>query len=234
MKRLVAGWLTLWALQGPVYAGLFDDDEARRQIATLQKESNERLQQLEVANRQMLDLVNQIEHMQTDIADLKGKVDELTYGLQAAQKRQQDLYVDLDSRLKPFEGEKNQAQAQAENQVLNAVTANIRAGKYKEAMFSLHKFIATYPQSKQLGTAYYWLGMSQAGMKHYAGAQASLHKVAAEYADDRYAPDAMLALASVQASQGDKTASIQTLYALRERYASSPAAQQAKRALLTQ
>lgn len=229
MKKWLIAIGLLAAVQA--HAGLFDDNEARRQIDELQKESNLRLQQLETANRKMLDLMNQIQEMQRDIAELKGKVDELTYGLQVAQKRQQDLYVDLDSRIKPFENSKNQAQLQAENKTLNAVTANIRAGKYKEAAFSLQKFINANPQSSQLGTAYYWLGMSQAGMKNFSAAESSLRRVIDSYADDTHAPDAMLALASVQSSSGNKAAARQTLQALVERYADSQAAQQARQAL---
>jgi tol-pal system protein YbgF len=231
MKKGLAGLLMLGVWQLQAHAGLFDDDEARRQIAVLQKQSNERLQQLEIANRKMLDLANQVEQMQSDIAQLKGKVDELDYGLQTAQKRQQDLYVDLDNRIKPIEGIRSQVQAQAANKVLNAVTVNVRAGKYREAMLSLQKFIAAHPQSEQLGAAYYWLGMSQAGMKNFTDAHRSLSTVAAEFPEDSHAPEALLALASVQASQGDKAASVQTLNVLVERYSNSTAAQQAKRAL---
>jgi tol-pal system protein YbgF len=230
MKKVLVGTLLgLWQLQAQ--AGLFDDDEARRQIATLQEQSNTRLQQLEMANRKMLDLANQVEQMQSEIAALKGKVDELNYGLQITQKRQQDLYVDLDSRIKPIEDIKSQAQTQAATKLLHTVTANIRAGKYKEAMWSLQKFIATYPHSEQMGAAYYWLGMSQAGLKHFTEARTSLAKVAADFPTDSHAPDALLALASVEASQGNKVAAVQTLSTLVERYNDSTAAQQAKKAL---
>ena len=184
-----------------------------------------------MANRKMLDLANLVEQMQSDIAELKGRVDEVNYGLQMAQKRQQDLYVDLDNRLTSFEAGKSQAQLSTESKILHTASAYIHAGKYDEARVSLQKFIAAHPHSKQLGTAYYWLGMSQAGMKNFTSAQLLLTKVATEFPDDPHAPEALLALASVQASQKDKAASVQTLHALIERYSQSTAAQQAKKAL---
>jgi tol-pal system protein YbgF len=212
-------------------AGLFDDDVARQQITDLQKESNLRLQQLEAANRKMLDVVNQMQQMQSDIAKLTGKVDELSYELGMAQKRQQDLYVDLDARLLPFENSKIQAQIQSETKILDVVTANIRAGKYPQAMFSLKKFMTTYPQSKQLGAAYYWLGMSYVGMKDFSNAKINLQKVVTDFSETAHAPDALLAIASIAANQGDTAVSTQTLRTLIQRYGNSAAAQQAKAAL---
>lgn len=221
----------LWFVHAVAQAGLFDDDEARRQIAHLQKESDTRLQQLEIANRKMLDLVNQLTSMQSHIAELKGRMDELTFALQTSQKQQQDLYVDVDNRIKLLEEVKNQVQPPIDNKLFAAVTANIRAGKYKEARFSLQKFIEQSPKSPQLAVAYYWLGMSQAGLKQLTEASVSLRKVFTDYPEDSYAPEAMLALGSVQAAQGNKAVSSQTLHTLIGRYANSTAAQHAKKFL---
>lgn len=231
MKKQLLGIFISLFLQVPALAGLFDDDQARQQIAALKAESHERLQQLEIANRKMLDLVNQVERMQTEIAQLKGRVDELNYGLESTQKRQQDLYVDLDSRLSSKENQKLSDPTLVEEKNLNAIVNNVQAQKYKAAMFSLQKFIANYPESKQMGAAYYWLGMSYAGMKQWHEAEITLHKVITMYPEDLHTPNAMLALASVQLSQENKMASNRTLQLLIQRYKESPAAQQAKRAL---
>lgn len=232
MKRLILLTLVgLFSIQTSVLAGLFDDDKARQQIAALKVESHERLQQLEMANRKMLDLANHVERMQAEIAQLKGRVDELNYSLESTQKRQQDLYVDLDSRMNSKENQKPVDQTLVEEKTLNTIANNVQAQKYKAALFSLQKFIANYPESKQMGAAYYWLGMSYAGMKQWHEAELTLHKVMTMYPEDPYAPNAMLALASVQLSQENKMASNRTLQLLIQRYKESSAAQQAKRAL---
>src|SRR5208283_218551 len=92
----------------PAHAALFDDDEARHRIDVLkgrvdQLESsiNERLGALEstVKNQGLVDLLHDVEDIKADVAKLRGQNEVLTYELDQAQKRQRDLYLDLDGRL---------------------------------------------------------------------------------------------------------------------------------------
>ena len=93
-------------------AALFDDDEARRRIEStnvrltqLQREIEDRLTALEqqVKGQGLADLSNQMQVLQSDIAKLRGQIEVVTYELEQAQKRQRDLYVDLDTRLRKIE-----------------------------------------------------------------------------------------------------------------------------------
>ena len=61
----------------------------------------------------MLDLQSQIEALSTEIRKLRGQNEELTHGLQDAEKRAKDFYVDLDTRLRHFESEEASAQGVA-------------------------------------------------------------------------------------------------------------------------
>jgi tol-pal system protein YbgF len=97
----------------PARAALFDDDEARKRIELLrgrvdQLESSlkDRLGALEdtVKGQGLLDLLRDVEQIKTDIARLRGQYEVLTYELEQAQKRQRDLYLDLDSRVRKLEG----------------------------------------------------------------------------------------------------------------------------------
>ena len=93
-------------------AALFDDEEARKRIAAtntrldqLQKDLETRLSALEQqAKNQGLDLLRDLEAVKADVAKIRGQIEVLTYELAEAQKRQRDLYVDLDSRLRKIEG----------------------------------------------------------------------------------------------------------------------------------
>jgi len=96
----------------PAHAGLFDDDEARRRIDALRKElaqqglDNEaRIQKLEdqLRNIGVVELVQQLEQMNQEIARLRGQIEVLANENQQLQKRQRDFYLDLDSRLKRVE-----------------------------------------------------------------------------------------------------------------------------------
>jgi cell division protein FtsB len=99
--RVISIALLLAALGAQqAHAGLFDDDEARRQVSDLQLKSNERLDT--VAKGQM-ELANQIQALRDENARLRGQVETLNYELDAATKRQKDFYIDLDTRLRKLE-----------------------------------------------------------------------------------------------------------------------------------
>ena len=96
-------------------AGVFDDEEARRQIAQQQvvignlrtqaQTLDERIVKLEelLGNQPLLELNNQIESLKLDLNKLQGQIEVLANENDQAQKRQKDFYVDLDSRLRKVE-----------------------------------------------------------------------------------------------------------------------------------
>ena len=97
----------------PAQAGVFDDDEARHRIDVLkgrvdQLESslNQRIGALEstVKSQGLVDLLKDVEDIKADVAKLRGQYEVLTYELDQSQKRQRDLYLDLDGRLRKLEG----------------------------------------------------------------------------------------------------------------------------------
>jgi tol-pal system protein YbgF len=104
--------VALFLVAHVAHAALFDDDEARRRIEStnvrltqLQREIEDRLTALEqqVKGQGLADLSNQMQGLQSDIAKLRGQIEVVTYELEQAQKRQRDLYVDLDTRLRKIE-----------------------------------------------------------------------------------------------------------------------------------
>ena len=110
LRLTLAG--TLLALSFGAGAALFDDDVARQRIADtnvrlsqLQSQLEARLLQLEqqLKSGGLIDLANQLEGARVDLAKLRGQIEVLTYELAEAQKRQRDLYVDLDSRMRKIE-----------------------------------------------------------------------------------------------------------------------------------
>jgi len=93
------------------HAGLFDDEEARKNIAAtqarldgLQRNLEARLAAMEQQTKeQSLDLLRDVEGMKSDLAKIRGQIEVLVYELGEQQKRQKDLYVDLDSRMRKME-----------------------------------------------------------------------------------------------------------------------------------
>lgn len=124
-------------------AALFDDDEARRRIestnvrlAQLQREIEDRLTALEqqVKGQGLADLSNQMQGLQSDIAKLRGQIEVVTYELEQAQKRQRDLYVDLDTRLRKIESSAAGAERTEPANLANAAAGAPPAGAPPQAL----------------------------------------------------------------------------------------------------
>jgi len=129
VRTAVAG-VALFAIAHVAQAAFFEDDDARRRIeatnirlSQLERRVEERLAALEqqTKGQGLADLANQLQLLQSDVAKLRGQVEVVTYELEQAQKRQRDLYVDLDSRMRKLET----AAAAAEK---NAATSPPAAG----------------------------------------------------------------------------------------------------------
>jgi tol-pal system protein YbgF len=132
--RLVLATLAFAGFTQAAHAGLFDDDEARKRIdATaarvdkLQRDLDTRIADLEQQFKsQGLNLLNELEAIKGDIAKIRGQIEVLTYELNEAQKRQKDLYVDLDTRMRKLEGGPSGG-APADNAVAGTPSADAAA-----------------------------------------------------------------------------------------------------------
>jgi len=109
----IAAAAILAAASLPAAAGLFDDDEARRRIEMLKQELSQqgrdneaRIAKLEesIRNIGVVELVRQLDELNSEIAKLRGQIEVLSNENQQLQKRQRDFYLDLDSRMKRLEG----------------------------------------------------------------------------------------------------------------------------------
>ncbi len=113
-NRAVLGLGLLLASQ-LTWAGLFTDSEAQKKIVDLQTQ-NQQLQQRIMAleervnkldtllrSQGLMDLLQSVESMKNDLANMRGQLEVNTNNVDTTQKRQKDLYVDLDSRLRKLE-----------------------------------------------------------------------------------------------------------------------------------
>jgi len=104
--------LALAFVGGVAHAALFDDEEARKRIAEtnvrltqVQKQLEDRVATLEqqLKSQGLVEMFGAVEQLKADIARMRGQIEVLTHELGEAQKRQRDLYVDLDSRMRRLE-----------------------------------------------------------------------------------------------------------------------------------
>jgi tol-pal system protein YbgF len=234
--------LAALAVAGPARAGMFDDEEARRQIADVRRQVEAQAKTLariesEVTDKKaLLELVNQIDALKAEIAGLRGQIEVVANRVEGLDKRQKDLYVDLDTRLRKFESAKIEqdkvaASAQAEQQAYEAGLGQFKANNYGAAIQSLQSFLAAYPQSQLAPSAQYWIGNAHYALREYRNAISAQQKLISAWPDSAKAPDALLNIASSQAEMGDAKGSRATLQSLVSKYPNSPAAEQAKQRL---
>jgi tol-pal system protein YbgF len=246
----VLAGLVFSAVVGTAQAALFDDEEARarieavrRQVTTNQQTVDERLNRIETEvrdRRALMDLSTQIEALRGDLSRIRGQMEVLLNQSETADKRQKDLYLDIDTRLRKLEqvkeatAEKPAADAPAsaeETKAYEAALNQFKLGNYPLAISALQGLLVTYPNSKLAPNAQYWIGMAHAAQRDYKGAIAAQQKVLNAWPNDPKAPDAMLNIATSQEAMGDRRGAQKTLEGLYEKYPASQAAASAKQRL---
>ena len=255
--RLAPATLAFWAalLTSAAHAALFDDDEARKQINQLksqtearQKSIEERLAAIDARLSQMdstgqnraVDLAQLIESLKQDMARLRGQIEVLANQTETLERRQKDLYVDLDNRLRRLEQNQTQLQdklsqgersAAAEKQAYETALNQFKLGNYQLSITSFQNFMTNFSNSEMLPSAQYWIGNAYYAMRDYKSAIAAQQKVVRLWPENSKAPDALLNIASSQAELGQSSAARETLRTLVKKYPSSSASEQAKQRL---
>jgi tol-pal system protein YbgF len=266
-----------WFAAAPAAAALFDDNEARRQISAERKRVDDvsaqvgaqgqqldaiggRLGKIEEAlgkNQAVLDLFREIEGLKQELARMRGQMEVLHNGVEQAQKRQQDFYVDLDTRLRRVEsaaappaqgavlpgGDMSSgskpgatppapvpgATSSAETRAYEAAQNLRRIGNYQGAIVAFQNFLKQYPKSNLGPSAQYWIGDSYFNMRDFRLAIASQRLLLSSYPDSNKVPDALLNIASSQAELGETAAARKTMDDLVAKHPGSDAADKARR-----
>lgn len=253
---------------GPAAAGLFDDEIARKQIAEQQKRVDELRQQSEgmaarltkieddAKAQPVLALASEIEKLREEMRSLRGQIEVLGNSIESVTKRQRDMYVDLDQRLRRFEqpgaaiapaaaaapaatgaeAPKTAAASSSattvsveENEAYERAQGQRRIGNYQGAITAFQGFVAKYPKSTLAPRAQYWIGDSYFNLRDFKNAIASQQKLLATYPDSASVPDALLNMASSQLEAGDTATARKTMESLIARYPTSDAAEKARR-----
>jgi tol-pal system protein YbgF len=233
--------------------GLFDDNEARRRIDILRQEVTEnqrqvaeQLKKLDAAvsaasdRSALIQLSTQVENLSNEMARMRGQLEVLGNQAETADRRQKDLYLDIDTRLRKLEQAREgtapdkpaatpEADASpAEMRAYQAALDQFKLQNYPMAVSAMQGFLVTYPSSKLAPNAQYWVGMAYSGQRDYKQAIAAQRKLLSTWPDSDKAPDAMLSIASAQETMGDRKGAQKTLEELVAKYPKSAAAASAK------
>jgi tol-pal system protein YbgF len=232
----------------PARAAIFGDDEARKAILDLRQQVtdladrdskqiadlNKRIDQLQSSQSGQLELANQIDALRQQVEQLRGKIEELTNNLTQLQKRDKDLYTDLDARLKKLEPQNVTVDGhttsidRGEQSAYDTALSQFRASDFRTAVTSLQSFVARYPDSPFAPSAQYWLGSSYYALKDYKSAVAAQQVIVDRYPDSPRTPDALLNIAASQVELNDRVHAKATLSKVMKDYPDSDQAKVAK------
>jgi tol-pal system protein YbgF len=247
MKPSAALLLGLCLIAGAARAGVFDDEEARKAVAALrvQVEADQNAVQERLAKIEMLvqdrsiDLARQIDELKQEMARLRGQIEVQAHQIETLDRRQKDLYVDLDARLRKLEASAKEQEKQAaeatdavsEGKAYEAALNQFKLGNYQASVAAFQSFLASFPDSQQVSSAQYWIGNAYYALRDYKTAIAAQQKLLESWPDSAKAPDALLNIASCQAEMGQTRTARETLKDLLKKYPGTPAADQAKQRL---
>ncbi|OHX13391.1 tol-pal system protein YbgF [Chromobacterium sphagni] len=242
MKRLAIHSALLLILTGCATSS--DLEATRRQIDQVNRQASTRLSEVEskLSNDKLLEMVSQVENLKAEVAKLRGDVEVLNYNLQTTQKRQNDLYNDLDGRLSHLEGTGKQDASQPAAQQASSGDSQaspdydkalnlLRARDFPNAINALGLYIQQNPQAPQAAEASYWLGVAHTALRQYDAAIDIHRRFVEQYPSNHFAPDAMRNIGTCQRDLGQVDQAKNTFRRLIKLYPKSDAAQKAKQQL---
>src|ERR1035437_2552344 len=183
MKLHAALLLGLCLVPGAARAGLFDDDEARKDLAALraqvganQKAAEERLARIEtLVQDRAIELAKLIDELKQDLARMRGQIEVQANQIETLDRQQKDLYADLDARLRKLGASAQAQEKQAasapdplvEGKAYEAALNQFKLGNYQSSVAVFQSFLASYRESQQVSSAQYWIGNAYYALRDY-------------------------------------------------------------------
>lgn len=236
------------------FAGLFDDEEARKAILEL-REKVESIEQARVKDKQaaqayqdipqglqslrdentqikrnLLDLQALIEQLRSDLSKQVGQQEQLAKDVSELQRRQRDLAQGVDDRMRRLEPVKVNLDGRefladpVEVKEFEAALALLRKSDFKSATQFFLDFLRRYPQSGYQSLGLFWLGNAQYANRDYREAITNFKSSADTNPSSSKAPEALLAMANSQLELKDVRSARRTLEDLIRLYPQSEAA----------
>ncbi len=255
LLTLFAGLLTpVWV--APTSAATLDElalrqNEMRQDMRALE----DRLRRIEAQlnNQGLLNLLNQMAELRAELSRLRGQQEEQQHAIAQTQRRQKELYEELDSRIKELASrpailtvapDAIQLQpsrtllgagldARSESRSYEAALNLFRSGDYQAAVGAFRAFLADFPSSALASNALYWMGLAHASLGDYTSAMQAYQRVINEFPASNKVPDAMLSLARARLQMGETAAAQSLLDQLVAKHPQTRAAENARKLLAT-
>jgi tol-pal system protein YbgF len=191
----------------------------------------------------MADLLQQIDSLQTEVRNLRGKIEVQDNEIERLKARQRELFSDIDKRVSDLEHRGTAVPAAAaapaaasaptaqEQQAYDAAFNLLKQGSYDRASKAFTDFIAKYPQSSLGGNAQYWLGQTYYVTRKFRQAREEFNKVGQDSVDAEKAADALLKVGYSSYELRDWAGARAALTQVSARYPGSAAAKAAEQRL---
>ncbi len=250
-SRLLVALFAALLVVNSAWAGLFEDDDARKAIIELRQrvetlrndvDQNQKILKEENAGlvKGLLDMQRQLELLRADMATARGVNEQLSKEMADLQRRLKDdaqVVKALNERLARLEPAKVNIDGvdvmvdPAERRDFDAALVVFRRGDFLAAQNLFVGFLARYPASPYALSALFWLGNAQYATRDYKEAVINFRALIARNAEHPRAPEAVLSVANCQLELKDTKGARKTLADLIKAYPQSEAAVAAKERL---
>jgi tol-pal system protein YbgF len=225
-------------------------------LAAPPQDLNARVTRLEqqLSNQTLVDMHTRIESLQREVQQLRGLVEEQAHTIVGLQRRQRELYMDVDRRLlrleraggglapAPLPGPGAAAPAVPDGAPDAAASAQERAAyqkafnllrelRYEQAAAALRDFLKAYPEGSYAHIAQYWLGEASYAQRNFKQAIVEYQKLLDNYPKSPKLAEALLKIGYSHNELGDRAAATRVLNELVKRYPDSTEAGQARNLL---
>lgn len=214
-------------------------DELERRLVALERV---------LASGSLIDLTVQMDELQRQTSELRGRTESLEYNSEGTLSRQRDLYGDLDDRIQYLERNLQASSAAPAAAVLPSVDGlpvpggsdreNYEAAfellkqqRYPEAGAAFQQFLIAFPTSQLADNAQYWLAESYYVTDQFETALDQFEIVVSDYPRSRKMPDAYLKIgySNYELQRWDRAR--EALQRVRDQYSDSTAARLAEQRL---
>jgi tol-pal system protein YbgF len=173
-------------------------DDIERRLAALERV---------IANGSLVDLTIQMDELERETAELRGRTESLEYDAEGTLSRQRDLYVDLDDRLQNLERNRRVVNVMdggslapgqlpvpggSDRDNYQAAFELLKEQRYEQAAMAFQQFLVSYPDSQLADNALYWLAESYYVTDKFENALRQFQGVISRYPRSRKVPDALL------------------------------------------
>ena len=186
---------------------------------------------------QLLELLQRVDALHAELREMRGEVERLGNEGESLNRRQRELYLDLDRRLQGLEAggrpvagdapapgpapspivQTPADDAAAQRAAYDAAFRLLQEGRYPAAIESFQAYLEQYPQGRFVDNAQYWLGEAYYVTRDFTTALGEFNRVVAEFPDSQKVPDALLKIGYVHYELGQWDQARETLTTVAER-----------------